>query len=122
MDFEKEMEMEREIKMREREKEAEMGWNWGAFMFPIQFALGTKAYLALLTLVPILNLIWLFVSGSQGARWAYDSGYFTNIDEFNGAMRSWNRAGLISFVVVVILFAFYFVLFFGLIGMISQMF
>jgi hypothetical protein len=102
-------------------KEPKLGWNWGAFMFPFQFGIGTKAYLTLLTLVPILNFIWFFVSGSQGAKWAYDSGYFENVDEFNGAMKSWNRAGLVSAIIIAVVLALYFLLFVWTIGMFSQL-
>lgn len=102
-------------------KEPKLGWNWGAFMFPFQFGIGTKAYLTLLVLVPFLNFIWLFVSGAQGAKWAYDSGCFKNVDEFNGAMKSWNRAGLVSAIIVAVVIALYVLLFVGLIGMLSQL-
>ena len=106
----------------ENKENAKLGWNWGAFMFPLQFALGTKAYLAFLTLVPLLNLVWFFVCGAQGAQWAYDSGFFTNVDEFNGAMKSWNKAGFITFVIMVIIFAIYLAIFMGLINLFTRTF
>lgn len=90
--------------------EAKTGWNWGAFMMPLQFGIGNKAYLCLLVLVPLLNFIWMFVSGAKGAEWAYNGGDFASIEEFNASMRTWNRAGLVTFVIslaaVVIYFAF----------------
>lgn len=91
-------------------KEPKLGWSWGAFMLSVPFAFGNGAYLALLTLIPGVNLIWFFVSGAQGARWAYESGKFANIDEFNGAMDSWNRAGKVMAIICLVLFVFYILL------------
>lgn len=105
--------------MENREKEANLGWNWGAFMMPLQFGIGNKAYLTLLILVPFLNFVWYFVCGAQGAKWAFDSGYFANVDEFNGAMKTWNRSGFVMFIFVLAAFAFYFLLLFGALGFAS---
>lgn len=88
-------------------KEAKLGWNWGAFMMPLQFGMGNKAYLAFLALIPVLSIIWIFVTGSQGAKWAFESGAFANIDEFNGAMESWNRAGKIMAIICAVIIVFY---------------
>lgn len=77
-------------------------WNWGAFMLNFPFAIGTYSYLCLLSLVPFLNIIWVFVSGARGSRWALDSGKYKNYEEFNAVMSSWNRAGLISFIIALI--------------------
>lgn len=99
-----------------------LGWNWGAFIMPVQFALGNGAYLALLVLVPVINLIWCFVAGSQAAQWAYESGKFANVDEFNGAMESWNRAGKITAIICLAFIALYILLGAALIGSITAIF
>lgn len=99
-----------------------LGWNWGAFIMPLQFGFGNKAYLALLTLVPLLNVVWMFVTGAQGAQWAYDSGAFRTVEEFNGAMESWNRAGKILAIICAVLIALYVLLLLFMIGALSALF
>ena len=84
------------------EVKPKLGWNWGAFINPIGFGFGNKAYLTLLTLVPILSIVWFFICGAQGAKWAYQNNTFKNVDEFNGAMTSWNRMGLVMFIIAVV--------------------
>lgn len=94
-----------------REEKARVGWNWGAFMMPFQFGIGNKAYLCLLTIVPLLNFIWIFVAGFNGAKWAYESGEFNTVAEFNASMRTWNRAGLVTFIITVVVLVLYFAFF-----------
>lgn len=106
----------------EIENEPRLKWNWGAFMMPLQFGFGNKAYLTLLTLVPLLNIVWIFVCGFKGAKWAYDSAAHKNIDAFNGSMITWNRAGLTSFVVTAVVIVLYLVLFAGQIYTLLNMF
>lgn len=103
-------------------KEPRLKWNWGAFMLTLPFAIGNCAYLGLLCLVPGLNFIWCFFAGAEGARWAYESGMFANIDEFNGAMESWNRAGKIMFIVCIALILFYVFIGAALIGSLISLF
>lgn len=90
----------------EIENEPRLKWNWGAFMMPLQFGFGNKAYPTFLTLIPVLNFIWIFVCGFKGAEWAYNSNAHKNVDAFNGAMDSWNRAGFAFFVITVGVLAF----------------
>ena len=42
------------------------GWNWGAFMYNIFWGIGNKSYLPLLCLIPVFNLVWIFVCGFTG--------------------------------------------------------
>ena len=37
------------------------GWNWGAFIYNIFWGIGNKTYLPLLCLIPVFNLVWIFV-------------------------------------------------------------
>ena len=86
------------------------GWSWGAFMFSIPFGIGNKAYLTLLTLVPLLNFVWLFVCGAKGHEWAQNSGAYATVEEFNAAMGSWDRAGKVFFFIALAFFALYLIL------------
>ena len=97
-------------------KPAMLKWNWGAFMMPLQFGIGNKAYLCLLTLVPFLNFVWMFVAGFKGAEWAYNSGEFATEAEFNASMRTWNRAGFVYFLIGAIAIALYCMFFASIIG------
>ncbi len=103
-------------------KRPKFKWNWGAFMMPIQFGIGTKAYMTLLMLVPLLSLIWPFICGAQGEEWAYNSGDFANVDEFNGAMRSWNRSGKVMFIILMSILALYFLIFVGAVALFANAF
>jgi hypothetical protein len=76
-------------------------WNWGAFYFGWAWGVGNKAYLALLTLVPCFNFIWMFFCGALGNQWAWKSGEFKDVEQFMAVQRTWNRAGFISFLVTV---------------------
>lgn len=86
------------------------GWSWGAFMFNLPFGFGNKAYLTLLTLVPLLNIVWIFVCGAKGHEWAQNSGVYNTVEEFNAAMNSWDRAGKVTFFIALGFLALYLIL------------
>lgn len=83
-------------------------WNWGAFMFSFQWGIGNSAYLTLLTLIPLLNIIWVFVCGAKGNEWAWKSGKFRNVDEFLAVQRTWNKAGFVTFILLLCFLSVYF--------------
>ncbi len=91
-------------------QEPKLGWSWGAFMYNIAWGIGNKAYLTLLCLVPILSIVWIFVCGACGKKWAWNSGMYATAEEFNAAMKSWDRAGLFTFIIAVIVIALYILL------------
>lgn len=78
------------------------GWNWGAFMFSLYWGFGNKAYLALLTLIPIFNIVWIFVCGFKGNEWAWRAGNYRDVQEFKAVQATWNRAGLVYFIILLI--------------------
>jgi len=78
------------------------GWNWGAFMFNIFWGIGNKSYLPLLVLIPIFNLVWFFVVGFKGNGWAWQKGNYTDIETFKAVQKTWNRAGLVFFILWII--------------------
>lgn len=82
------------------EVEPKLGWNFGAFIFQPWFAIATNSWLGLLCLIPTFGVIWTFVCGAMGARWAWESGKFKNAKTFNAVMSSWNRAGLVASIIV----------------------
>lgn len=80
----------------------EFKFNWGAFLLSTVFAVGNKAWLSLLTIVPILNIVWVFVSGFKGEEWAWNSGMFDDVKSFRVAMRTWNRAGIFTLICILV--------------------
>lgn len=85
------------------------GWNWGAFMFNITWGFGNKSYLPLLCLIPVFNIIWVFVCGFKGNEWAWQKCDHKDIEIFQAVQKSWNRAGLVAFVIAIIFIVLYFV-------------
>lgn len=86
-------------------------WNWGAFMFNITWGFGNKTYLPLLCLIPLFNLVWIFVCGFKGNEWAWKKGDYQDVDSFLAVQKTWNRAGLIGFIIgIAVLILYIFVL------------
>lgn len=83
------------------------GWNWGAFMYNIFWGIGNKTYLPLLCLIPIFNIIWIFVCGFKGNEWAWQKGNYEDIATFKAVQKTWNLAGLVQFIIAIIVFALY---------------
>lgn len=86
-------------------------WNWGAFIFNIYWGIGNYSYLPLLCLIPLFNFVWMFVCGFKGNEWAWKSGKFSNVEDFLAAQETWNRAGIASFIVGLVIFVLYIFLF-----------
>jgi hypothetical protein len=84
------------------------GWNWGAFMFNIFWGIGNKTYLPLLCLIPIFNIVWFFVCGFKGNEWAWQKGDYQDIETFKAIQATWNRAGLVQFIIKMAVMALYF--------------
>ncbi|GAP02931.1 ribonucleases G and E [Fructobacillus pseudoficulneus] len=82
-------------------------WNWGAFQFNIAWGLGNKTYLPLLCLIPIFNIVWIFVCGAKGNEWAWKKGNYQDVQTFKAVQATWNRAGLIMFLITVVLVVLY---------------
>lgn len=97
------------------------GWNWGAFMYSVFWGFGNKTYLPLLTLVPAFGLIWVFVVGVKGNEWAWKNGNYTDVATFRAVQETWNRGGLVMFILVLLsLFAVVgMVVFFGGLAVLS---
>ncbi len=90
------------------------GWNWGAFMFNILWGIGNKSYLPLLCLIPIFNIVWVFVCGIKGNEWAWKKGDYSSVDEFKKVQATWNRAGVVAFILSLVVVVLYLILGIGL--------
>ena len=85
-------------------------WNWGAFMFNVSWGLGNKAYLPLLTLIPVFNIVWIFVVGAKGNEWAWKNGDYDDVKTFLKVQETWNRAGIWQIILAVVFVVIYVVL------------
>lgn len=89
------------------------GWNWGAFSFSWMWGIGNKTYLPLLNLIPIFNIVWIFVTGFKGNEWAWQKGDYQDIETFKQVQKTWNIAGIAAFIVHVLVFILYIFIFMG---------
>ncbi len=70
-------------------------WNWGAFLLPVPWAIRTRAYTALWTMIPLFGQVFWFYVGARGNRWAWQSGSWQSLDHFKRVQRRWSIAGII---------------------------
>lgn len=83
------------------------GWNWGAFSFSWMWGIGNKTYLPLLNLIPIFNIVWIFITGFKGNEWAWQKGDYQDIETFKQVQKTWNIAGIAAFIIHVLVFILY---------------
>ncbi len=70
-------------------------WNWGAFLLNWIWGVGNNTFIALLTLVPIVGFVMLFVLGAKGSRWAWRNGRWDSVEHFKRVQRLWAIWGVI---------------------------
>jgi Cytochrome oxidase complex assembly protein 1 len=70
-------------------------WNWGAFLLNWIWGVGNNTFIALLTLIPIVGLVMLFVLGAKGSRWAWRNGRWDSVEHFKRVQRLWAIWGVI---------------------------
>lgn len=87
------------------------GWNWGAFMFSYIWGIANKTYLPLLVLIPFFNIVWVFIVGFKGNGWAWQKGDYKDVETFKAVQSTWNRAGIVQFILTIAIFVLYFALF-----------
>jgi hypothetical protein len=76
-------------------------WNWGAFALNWIWGCSNGAFLTLLCLIPYFNIVWIFICGARGNRWAWKSGKFKDLETFLAVQKTWNIAGVIIFVIFI---------------------
>ena len=74
-------------------------WNWGAFFLNWIWGIGNSTFIALLALIPVVNLIMIFVLGARGSRWAWQNRAWRDAEQFRKTQRNWAIAGLAVWVV-----------------------
>jgi len=69
-------------------------WNWGAFFLNWIWGIGNSTFIALLALIPVVNLVMIFVLGARGSRWAWQNRAWRDAEQFRKTQRNWAIAGL----------------------------
>ncbi|MBL4830929.1 MAG: hypothetical protein JKY55_13725 [Aliivibrio sp.] len=80
------------------------GWNWGACLLNWIWGLGNSTYIALLTFIPIVNIVMFFMLGAKGNEWAWRNRTWRDIEHFKSTQRKWRNAALIFIFVIIPLF------------------
>ncbi len=83
-------------------------WNWGAFVFSWIWAIANNVWIGLLALVPLVNIVMIFVLGAKGNQWAWEKYESDNVEAFLQRQRKWNIAAAIFGLLIVGLFVILF--------------
>jgi hypothetical protein len=76
-------------------------WNWGAFFLNWIWGIGNSTFIALLALIPVVNIVMIIVLGARGSRWAWKNRTWRDAEQFRRTQRNWAIAGLIVWVVAI---------------------
>ncbi|MDD5397591.1 MAG: ribonuclease G [Dehalococcoidia bacterium] len=68
-------------------------WNWGAFLTTWIWGLGNGTYIALLALLPVVNIIMAVILGIKGGQWAWKNRRWENIEQFTRVQGLWTAFG-----------------------------
>ncbi|MBT8379555.1 MAG: ribonuclease G [Ignavibacteria bacterium] len=82
------------------------GWNWGAFFLSWIWGIGNNTWIALLTFVPFVNFVMIFILGAKGNEWAWQNKRWDSFDHFIKVQKLWAIWGLVLFLIS-ILFVFF---------------
>jgi hypothetical protein len=74
-------------------------WNWGAFFLSVIWGLFNRTYIALLTLIPFVGVVMVFVLGFKGNEWAWQNKRWKSIEQFQRVQKHWAKWGIILFIV-----------------------
>lgn len=80
-------------------------WNWGAFTLSIIWGIGNNTWIALLSLVPVVQIVMPFILGVKGSAWAWRNKRWQDVAHFRRVQRRWAIAGLIVWFLWMLLIA-----------------
>lgn len=78
------------------------GWNWGAFLLTWIWGLGNRTPIALLALIPGVNIVMMVVLGAKGTAWAWRNETWKSTDHFRSTQKNWAIAGAIVWVALIV--------------------
>lgn len=93
------------------------GWNWGAFLLTWIWGIGNQVWWGLLALIPI-GFVQLGVAiylGVKGNELAWQARKYESVAQFKETQKKWAIAGLIVFIVQIILIAVFMAVVFSVI-------
>ena len=79
------------------------GWNWGAFWLTFIWGISNKTYIALLALIPGINIIMMFILGFQGNAWAWKNRDWQSKEQFKDTQQVWAIWGWGLFIIAILL-------------------
>lgn len=74
-------------------------WNWGAVLLNWIWGIGNSTFIALLAMIPGVNLIVMVVLGLRGSRWAWKNRAWRDAAHFRQVQRRWAIAGALIWLV-----------------------
>lgn len=109
--------MEERIEIYSEEVPAEIKkWNWGAFFLSWIWGIGNHVWISLLSLIPFVNIIMIFVLGAKGSEWAWKAKNWESLDHFKRVQRLWAIWGTVLFLIGVVGSILFVVFFFFIIA------
>ena len=81
------------------------GLNWGAFLLNWIWGIFNGTLLALLCLIPFLNLIMAIVLLVKGNEWAWQNKRWDSVEHFKRVQRQWAIWGVVLLVAGIVLFS-----------------
>ena len=85
--------------------EGDRRWNWGAFFLGWIWGATHGVWISFFTMIPIFGFFFRFYLGAEGNELAWKSGYWKSIDGFHQAQRNWAIAGIVAFLISILLIA-----------------
>lgn len=79
------------------------GWNWGAFLLSWIWGIGNSVMIALLALIPFVNLVMIFYLGAKGNELAWQNKTWDSVEHFKATQRKWALWGVGIFVGMIVL-------------------
>lgn len=70
-------------------------WSWGGFCLSWIWGVFNGTFIALLSLIPLVNLVMAFVLGAKGNEWAWRNKQWQSIEHFHQVQKNWAIAGLV---------------------------
>jgi len=81
------------------------GWSWGAFLLNWVWSISNRVWIGLLSVIPFVGFIMVFVLGVKGREWAWKSRQWESVDQFNRVQKTWSQWGVGLFLFTLIAFA-----------------
>jgi hypothetical protein len=73
-------------------------WNWGAAGLTFIWGATHRVWISLITLIPVVGLIWWIVMGVKGSEWAWRAQHWESVDAFIAYQKKWKPWGIVFFI------------------------